>query len=515
MKITCDKCSAVYRIPEEKLTKDVSRATCKKCGAKLIIRRPGAGEDGYDDFRMSGGQGGLDEDAVINHEERTVIAQVPELQKFDATSPLSSGGMAPQDDLRGLLGGNPSAGSGALNTSRSLLEDARGLASAPFRPPPSVASRPVPTPSVPSANITASTSPAPPSGVTSMTGGGPGGAGNPSAMGTTAPMGGPNKASVVDIFSRPTSSQGGPSGAEFQQPTSRFPLVLLGVALLGVLAFIDHGLWGLTKLTAVGFFVALYCIIAAFLTQLDLSISGRINFVKVFLLPAIICVALLAILWTMQARQIAFLHPNLSVDLIKEFIVSLPEAPEAERRDDSDIADRIDKAISSGTLKPRPTRASEAIAAIDPSQMTRPDLTGTSPDAVPAPDGGPGGLVTDPMAPMGTTPRRSPTLPGGPSGPVASLSTRVEFDSDGIERAIRDGRVDRCFQTDGAGIALPGRVDLRIQMAPEGSARTAQLDDASLRNSSLEKCMKDKVSRITFPTFEASSAQWYTYTFIR
>lgn len=93
MKVTCDNCGAVYRIPEAKLTKEVSRATCKKCGNKIVIHKPSAS-------LSDGGLGSSyafedDDDAIVNHEERTVIATVPELQRFDATPPLSVPGSSP------------------------------------------------------------------------------------------------------------------------------------------------------------------------------------------------------------------------------------------------------------------------------------------------------------------------------------------------------------------------------------------------------------------------------------
>ena len=41
MRVVCDKCSAVYRISDDKLVKAVNRATCKKCGNKIIIYKDG------------------------------------------------------------------------------------------------------------------------------------------------------------------------------------------------------------------------------------------------------------------------------------------------------------------------------------------------------------------------------------------------------------------------------------------------------------------------------------------
>jgi predicted Zn finger-like uncharacterized protein len=39
MKVVCDNCGAVYKIPEHKLVKEVNKATCRKCGHRIMIRR--------------------------------------------------------------------------------------------------------------------------------------------------------------------------------------------------------------------------------------------------------------------------------------------------------------------------------------------------------------------------------------------------------------------------------------------------------------------------------------------
>ena len=40
MKVTCSHCLTVYNIPENKLKKEVSKTTCRKCGYRIEIRRP-------------------------------------------------------------------------------------------------------------------------------------------------------------------------------------------------------------------------------------------------------------------------------------------------------------------------------------------------------------------------------------------------------------------------------------------------------------------------------------------
>lgn len=54
MKVVCDNCGAMYKIPEAKLTKPVNKATCRQCGHKMLIPRPAP---------------------AIDPEERTVVSQ--------------------------------------------------------------------------------------------------------------------------------------------------------------------------------------------------------------------------------------------------------------------------------------------------------------------------------------------------------------------------------------------------------------------------------------------------------
>ncbi len=43
MRVVCDNCAATYNIPEQKLTKEVNKATCRKCGHRMLIRRLASG----------------------------------------------------------------------------------------------------------------------------------------------------------------------------------------------------------------------------------------------------------------------------------------------------------------------------------------------------------------------------------------------------------------------------------------------------------------------------------------
>ncbi len=81
MRVVCDNCGAVYKIADSKLVKDVNKATCKRCGHKIIIYRPGneatpakpAPPPPQDD-----------------QDERTVIKNVPDLEKLNSSQSVPS-----------------------------------------------------------------------------------------------------------------------------------------------------------------------------------------------------------------------------------------------------------------------------------------------------------------------------------------------------------------------------------------------------------------------------------------
>jgi len=88
MHICCESCGTHYRIPIEKMKGDVSKATCKKCGTLIMIRRGESAEASKAD----------DDGVVMHNEDRTVITQVPELRDYQVTpvleaSPFSTSGI--------------------------------------------------------------------------------------------------------------------------------------------------------------------------------------------------------------------------------------------------------------------------------------------------------------------------------------------------------------------------------------------------------------------------------------
>jgi outer membrane biosynthesis protein TonB/DNA-directed RNA polymerase subunit RPC12/RpoP len=68
MRVVCDSCGATYKIPDTKLVKDVNRATCRKCGHRMLIRKADAPPLGT-------------YPSAATEEERTVIASAADLER--------------------------------------------------------------------------------------------------------------------------------------------------------------------------------------------------------------------------------------------------------------------------------------------------------------------------------------------------------------------------------------------------------------------------------------------------
>ena len=88
MRIVCDSCGAVYKIADEKLVKEVNKATCKRCGHKIIIRKPraAASVEGPSERTIISPGGPAAERPKKKKDEKTVITTIPELEKYESAA---------------------------------------------------------------------------------------------------------------------------------------------------------------------------------------------------------------------------------------------------------------------------------------------------------------------------------------------------------------------------------------------------------------------------------------------
>lgn len=469
MKITCDKCGASYKIPEEKLTRDVSKATCKKCGEKIIIRKPAGGD--YEDPRITRGlQSSLEDEGVVEHnEERTVIAVVPELQRFDATPPLAS---------------SP----GHSDATPAVPVAPPSPPAAPARP-----AAPTPAPAAPASSAPAT-----------------------AASGTWAPVAPPAPsapAPVAPVPAAPVAASAAapakpvPARARVKAGASPLAIPPLILALIGLFCFVPDARWGLANFQAAGFTLSLFGSLAAIVVQVGLIRTGLVNMMLGFLLPSVGVVGLAATLLNMQ--EVPFLTEGVKEDL--ELIILTARQPTAP--DAPSLTERVAKRRNAtATRRNNPPSGGGAVdvSGINPNQTgAGPDVAGLKPDEGPA-------AVTTGEAPgtSGALPVTSRT-PGRPSGNIGGVAVaQISFDDEKIGRLMNGSAMKACFQSSLQGQALPSRLEVSFMLSPEGSARDLQIRNDALSGSALEKCLASAVARTKFPAHDSTKVEKYKYTYI-
>ena len=486
MKITCDKCGASYKIPEEKLTRDVSKATCKKCGEKIIIRRPGH-TDAYEDPRLTGGMhASNDDDGVVEHnEERTVIAVVPELQRYDATPPLAAGGSVPDPSQSvGSMGLNPRQSQSvqpvaAPLPARSTEEPRRIQSPAPAPVSASqqvpVQPRPAPAP-IPAAPVAA---PAP-----------------VSASQMTAPVTAPSVAAAKTGSVKPVK----------RAAASWVAIPPLALAIVGLLLYIPQAMWGIANFQAVGFMLALFGSLAAIVLQVELIRSGSLNLMLGFLVPSLGVVGLGVGL--LQTQEVPFLtegvKDNLDLIIATAAQPAAPDAPSLSER----VKERKSQVGKRPSLpKPGTNVDTTNLTSGDPSPVQ--GATGTK-------DGGGPGEVVAPEAIAGTgvlpISDRKSGREKSDFGKVADNT--VNLDTEAISNKMENTKIRVCFTTSLNGMAAPKALEFSMMVDPSGKASSGRvISPSEFQGSALEKCLNERIQKTSFPTFEGTKAEKYTHKY--
>ena len=110
MRVVCDNCGAVYKISSAKLVKEVNRATCKRCGHKILISKRGDNSAAEADTGAPHGAG---------ESEQAVVRSSPQLGSAPQPSVPSIGSLTAE--LRAItipgidaVGGNKPTGAARL-----------------------------------------------------------------------------------------------------------------------------------------------------------------------------------------------------------------------------------------------------------------------------------------------------------------------------------------------------------------------------------------------------------------
>lgn len=466
MKVVCDNCRAVYRVPDTKLTKAVNKATCRNCGHRMLIPRPKPGAD---------------------PEERTLVTAVPPTPAGapprDGTRPIEEDeqestlpGRAPGDDrdpddfdgpstvVSDMPPGMPATSYPADEAQRTTLVQA---------PPPGARQPPARRDS----------------------------AGPPGAPRRT-PMPAASRRTGAHVTRRNGPQGGAPlygGGAEAYDPSSdmNWAMVgtgasLCGASLLAVLSVYNHALlmwFGLAFSFGGGVLTLMVLLTGARGRQ---PAKTMLSVVLAFIVAVVMAFAMVGTKWTAEkvvnAWDINFANPNTGGSdpaMPTPAPVSTP-AP-APANDGAAQADTEKPASDTPEPEPEPAPAPKPGASPKPSPSPSP-----RPQPVPVP--------------VPAAPRPAPAPAGNGMKTVPPDVIHVML-SNNLE-------VKKCFVPMFRAGTLPPRVDVKFTIQPPGNATSIGVHSPpTLKSSELERCLQSAISRISFPPTSGSGTNT-TYPFV-
>ncbi len=484
MKVVCDNCRAVYRVPDAKLVKAVNKATCRNCGHRMLIPRPKPGAD---------------------PEERTLVTAVPPTPV--GAPPRVDGGHTrpmPEDDHESTLPGRaPDGGHDDRNPDdfdgpSTVVSDMPPGMPATSYPPPSV-----PGPATDEAQRTTLVQ-APPPGARQP----PARRSTPSSPPRRTPMPAAPRRTQAGVTRRHSPQGGAPlyGGApDAHDPSSDLNWALFGTAaslcgssLLAVLSVYNHAL--------LMWFGLAFAFGGGVLTFMVLLTGGRgrrpaktlMSVVLGFIVALVMSTSMVGTKWTAEkvvnAWDINFANPNLGGEpALPEPVAAAPSpapapgeapapAPAPEPADDgsTDAADEEPEPKPSPKPSPKPKSS--------PSPSPRPS---PSPSPVPVP-------VPVPAPAPAAQPGQMKTVP--PDVIHVMLSNNLE--------------VKKCFVPMFRAGTLPGRVDVKFTIQAPGNATGIFIrSPPTLKSSELERCLQAAIARISFPPTSGSGTNT-TYPFV-
>ena len=560
MRVVCDNCGAVYKIANSKLSKEVNRATCKRCGHKIIIYRPGsrAAEEAAA-ARTAPAPG--DED-----EERTVIKSVPELQKMASkqqgsvpsigsltaelraisipgiqavggpapTAPATLGPIGSEEETRPpppTIAPLPSQGGPGMQVAppaQPAVIPATAIPSSDSPktkvyngPGPSVGAPapPPPTPKMPAADPTRPM-PLPKTGPVPSNGSkGPAPKfGGPAAKGP-APIAPP-------IGSATTGPTPAPASSTMSSATPVAPVTTAGSPVFGLVAtFAALGLLGLIAsifvpwpATPLAFGLGALGL-SACLTLATLTARGGkperapVALVAAFFLALLVTAGqffysggLELITGETTAPAPAEVVSKPVLDPVAPPPVEVPETtgdPTGAGLDPEELetARRFSSDEVAGLGAPEATPAKESKADV----VTR---STPAPRTTPRPSATPRASSSSDTSSSSSTPS-----PSGPSRPSLSAPEAGSDSgkSDGpspfvIDTIIRNNAaIVRCLRVEEAkGVDLSGKIYLKFTIAPDGSVSKARVTTSRFAGTSLDSCISRELNNLKFPPFDGT-----------
>lgn len=452
MRVVCDNCGATYKIPESKLTKEVNKATCRKCGHRMLIRRPVAASPVP--VPPAGGDN-----------EHTQIRRppTPPADEWADDGPTRVA-RAPEDE-----NDRPTV----------ATEDPPPLApveTAPPDPPtnPGLDASP-PAPVVPAATT------APPLV-------------RPSAP---APIASPVARATV------------PTASHAYDPSSDLTWAALGglVSVAGALV-LAFNITASPTLRTIGLSLAL----AGSLLSVFILLTGGRGLKRASVGLSVIFAALLGI-GTATAIQSVFTQlygTNESIELASTRSTPMPAQEAIDPADDDVLAALAepDSVTEAPALEDAAAQTAAVVAAAPPPSASppkpQPPARGQGADVAPARAAPP----VEAPAPSRSEPVAAPAPEPAPKKQMTRLPTSV------VETMIRNNkRIKRCWMEEKQRSGeLPKRVDVKFTVQPSGAVSSARSATKKYRGTDFEVCLGAAFRSITFPPFDGEPLSM-TYNF--
>lgn len=554
MRVVCDNCGASYKIPDAKLTREVNKATCRKCGNPILIRRPElAGKD----------SAAAGTPAVAD--ERTLITSAAELERqARARATASTAGIddaavdprptqvspdnshteatVPRDEQaeRALAAAMPATAHPGAYVSTTLVPDALGHAPRPSPPPAMQVPSPIPPPApMPAARAVAAYAPPPPAAP---------------ALAPAAPVAVPPPPPSVAPPPPPTAR--GAAGAHNPSGDLTFALLLSLVSVFGVLLVIANGLVQNVILAGIGTFLALLGGVGSALVVLTGNRGTRpasvvLALVGGFLLAFIGGIAQGFVNYTSssvvdvvastravevpaakvapppaapapaQAEPVAEPDPALALAAPPaEPAAVAAEAPPAAPapapapaaapppaasvaastpppRSTSSTSSTSSKS-SSSTSAPPPERIAPKTTSAAPSTSSSSSSTSTKSSSTPAAAPSTASTSSSSKSTSSSSSSSSSKTTEAAPAKASALDTRV------IDTMIKNNKgVKLCFikqKNDGG--ALPSGVKVKLTVQPSGTVSSAKIPSGEWKDTDFDGCLSGAVRAIQFPPFE-------------
>lgn len=537
MKVVCDNCRAVYKVPDDKLTKAVNKATCRNCGHRMLIPRPKPNAD-------------PEERTLVTAVPPTPVGAPPRASGHTGAQPRGEGRASP-DDVRV---GTPMVAPRVESTAHTNAPDDdfdgpdTKLSVSPSEQatgkPESARGRNLPSAPPGRSTGRGRTPSAPPAAASINPGASTGGmAVSPPSQSrrsstpsyTGASSGASSRASAPPPPQRSTpppvtrSSAGYPAMA-LHDPASDLNWALLGTstALIGAFLLAFLSVWNHVLVMWFGLAMTFGGGLLSFLI-LWTGARGRrpaktlLSVVFGFMFAVTIATMMVAVKWSAErlidAYDIHFTNDGLTSGTATA-VGTGPSLTSVAPAEPAAVAPGVSSTPAvAAAAEPAPAAAPEpvTVAAAEPRRPSPAPAPAPAPTRTKAPAPAPAPAPARPSPSLTVTPAPEPApVPAPPPAPAPEPApvgmTNVPMDVIHIMLS-NNLEVKKCFVPLLKAGSLPPRVDLKFNILPSGTATNAQVLQSQFRGSEFEGCLVRAVGAIKFPQTTGSGTS-ITYPFV-